>query len=116
MIRFLDGPASGQCLTLGRAPFLLRVTQDGRTFDALDQVGDEPRAEERLHAYKLVEGPDLCHLRIARPGRSGFYLLATYAVVAAQPRDRDMRTREAWVAWCTANAAGLGWKAPEAAP
>lgn len=116
MIRFKDGPAAGQTLVLNRAPFLLRVVQQGKEFDALDLLEDEPTSEERIHAYVLIEGPLCAHLKLAKPARSGFYLLATYAAVPAQPRDKDMRTAAVWRAWCEANAAGLGWKPPEVAP
>lgn len=116
MTTFHNGPAAGQVMDLGRAPFLLRVTQDGRRFDALDQPDDEPEPGERLHAYFLVEGPTACFVRAQRPKRSGLYIMAAYRAVPAQPRDEDMRTRARWVAWCEANAAALGWRPPEAKP
>ncbi len=116
MISFRNGPASGQILTLHRAPFLLRVTQEGKSFDALDQLEDEPRAEEALHAYVLEDGPTAAFVRCSKPGRSGLVLIAAYRVVPTQPRDKDMRTRAAWVAWCEAHAPGLGYVKPEAAP
>lgn len=110
MIRFHDGPARAQCLALRRAPYLLRVTRAGSTFDALDLVDDVPHPDEQLFAYVLIEGPVSCHLKIAKPGRSGFYVMATYKLVPEQPADQDMRTRTRWAAWCGANAERLGWR------
>lgn len=110
MTRFQDGPAAAQTLTLKRSPFLLRVTQDGQSFDALDRLEDEPFDQEKIFAYYLIDGPLVVHLKIAKPGRSGFYNMATYKLVPDQPADEDMRTQARWVAWCAANAEKLGWR------
>lgn len=48
MTRFTDGPAQGLVLMLRRAARFLRVVHDGKKFDALDQLNDRPRPEERI--------------------------------------------------------------------
>lgn len=109
MISFVDGPAAGQVVTLKRAPRYLRVTctRKGRepTWDALDQLGDEPRADEALYAYRLVEGGHPVHLCMSPRRLSGWYVMGKYALVEPQPDDRTMRVTEAWRAWCVALAA-----------
>lgn len=109
MIHLVDGPAKGQNLMLRRAPFLLRVTEHKGTFDALDLVEDEPFPGESVHAYVQVSKPSWCHLRIAKPGRSGFYMIADYKFIEPQPTAAEMDNRPAWEKWCNDNAGRLGW-------
>jgi hypothetical protein len=99
--RFEDGPAKGTILQLHRAPFFLRVTESGGKFDALDQLEDTPRPDEKLHAYKAHGERGMCHIR-ASGGRSGFYAIATYKLVEPQPTDAQMRDNAAWSEWCHA--------------
>lgn len=110
MTSFIDGPAWGQHLSLRRSPFLLRVTKRGTTFDALDQVGDEPETGEVLFAYVIAGKPSWCHIKSSKPGASGFFMIAQYKLVDPQPSPEEMATRRSWVAWCEKNAAALGWK------
>lgn len=110
MTTFEDGPARGQHLGLRRAPFVIRVTEKDGAFDALDQADDEPFPGEKLFAYVQVGYPTVCHMRIAKPGRSGFYAIATYRLIDPQPVDAEMRENEAWTKWCHANADRLGWQ------
>lgn len=56
---FMDGPAAGVGLNLGRAPIFLRVVQVVEQmggFDALDQLEDEPRDGEIVHVYRKLPG------------------------------------------------------------
>jgi len=99
MTTFQDGPAKGQHLMLRRCARFLRVVEANGKWDALDQLHDEPRPEETLYAYEIVGEPGMMHLNAGR-GRGGCYPIATYRLVANQPTDADMRTTEAWHAWC----------------
>lgn len=116
MIAFHRGPAHDVTLSLTRAPFLLRVTQEGKKFDALDQVDDEPRPGEKLFVYVLVDGPIRAFVRRSKPHGSGLVLIAAYRYLEEQPKDEDMRTAERWTDWCKANAERLGFKKPAEPP
>jgi hypothetical protein len=105
MTTFTDGPAKGQKLMLHRVCVFLRVVRgaDGK-WDALDQLVDEPKAEEKLYAYTIVGQPSMMHLNCGRNSRSGFYACADYRLVEPQPSDEDMRSNGRWTKWCYANA------------
>jgi hypothetical protein len=101
--QFLDGPAADQSLMLRRAPFFLRVVQSRNgTWDALDQIDDEPKATEKLFVYVRVGGFTEMHLCARGGGKSaaGWYQLANYRLHEEQPDDATMRSRERWQAWC----------------
>lgn len=109
MVKFLNGPAAGQVLMLKRAPDLLRVTcaryqdaQKAPKFDALDQLGDEPRPEETLYAYRRTEAACTVHVRLGGKAKhaSGFYAHANYELCTMQPTDEQMRDTEQWRTWC----------------
>lgn len=112
MTTFNNGPARGIVLKLCRAPFFLRVcigpllddTDNRPKIDALDQLGDVPRAYETLFVYRLTAKPGHCHIR-ASHGQGGFFPLADYTLVQPQPSDGEMRDRKAWEKWCEANSA-----------
>ncbi len=106
MIRFLDGPAAGQVLTLQRAPVLLRVVQNRKgDWDALDQLSDTPAADETIHVYRIEGVPTRMHVS-GRTGPKGgrrfgaWYACAEYRLLPFQPTDEQARTNEAWAAWC----------------
>jgi hypothetical protein len=106
MTTFSDGPAKGKRLMLRRTPIFLRVVvgPDGAV-DALDQLDDEPRPDERLYAYRFVRDGGSVHInsRDASGRRNGgFYRIAEYAPVEPQPADDQMRAWAAWVAWTEA--------------
>ena len=70
MIRFLDGPAEGVRLELRAAPEALRVVIDHTgTWDALDQPGDEPRADETVFVYRRLALPAVIHVDFVLKGR-----------------------------------------------
>lgn len=98
---FSNGPAQGQNLMLRRAPKFLRVTEKAGKWDALDRLDDSPQPGETLHAYQLVGGAGVCHIKMSGKG-SGFYTIATYAVCVEQPPQETMTTRCAWQEWCRA--------------
>lgn len=106
MSKFLDGPAAGQHLALRRAPVMLRVVQGpGGKWDALDQLDDEPAADETIHLYRMV--PDTLttmHLCVRGKGRaaSDFYAMGDYRYVEPQPDEATLRDRGRWVEWCDA--------------
>lgn len=104
MTNFEDGPAQGLTLILQRAPKFLRVVvSGGGKWDALDQLDDVPGTDEQLFAYEL-------HGNVTsgfwdgrgKDGRrtGGQFAGGTYRFVAEQPTDAQMRTLEAWRAWC----------------
>jgi hypothetical protein len=100
--RFVDGPASGTVLQLRRAPVLLRVVRGhAGEWDALDQLEDVPRADETLVVYRRVGRPSRCHINAGR-GRSGWYAIAEYRVVADQPTEDVVRDTRRWRAWALA--------------
>lgn len=101
MTTFQDGPAKGQTLMLQRACYFLRVTESAGVFDALDQLGDEPRQDETIHAYVMVGKHSWVHIR--KKGGGGFFSMAEYRLVPVQPTDAEMRTFEAWSVWCHNN-------------
>lgn len=103
MTQMHGGPANGQNLMLRAAPRLLRVTlatERGKPkFDALDQPEDRPQSGERLFAYELDGEATNVHVNMGRKG-SGWYKLANYKFIPAQPTDAEMRTGTAWLKWC----------------
>jgi hypothetical protein len=103
MTAFEDGPAKGQTLMLHRAPRFLRVTEDNGKWDALDQLADTPRPNEKLFVYEIVGEPSWIHIYKRGPG-SGFYTRASYRFVAQQPEDETMRHTPAWRDWCVDHA------------
>jgi len=119
VIKFLDGPAAGQCLALRRAPIFLRVVVnrygDKKTWDALDQLGDTPKAGEDIFAYRLASQPRHMHLCRSPRRLSGYYAMADYRFVGQQPDDATLRNADKWRAWCIeqAKAEGLACSIPE---
>lgn len=113
MTRFLDGPAIGKTLMLKRAPFFLRVTvsesREKKTFDALDQLEDQPRPNEDLFVYEMVGKPGSCHVRCGNGG-SGFYMVADYKMVEVQPEDIILRDTAKWAEWVDQEAKRRGLK------
>ncbi len=107
MVKFLNGPAEGVELSLRRAPMLLRVAQSPcGSWDALDQVEDEPQAAERIWVYVQSGSISRYHLLCRGKNRaaSRWYVNASYKLVADQPSDHHLRIRTAWEAWAMENA------------
>lgn len=108
MTNFKDGPAEGVTLMLQRAPKYLRVCynkfakKEDNAWDALDQLDDEPKRQEKLFVYRLIVSRGHVHIRACRPARSGFYEMADYGIVKEQPDDATMRDKHAWQKWCYA--------------
>lgn len=107
MIRFIDGPAAGQALSLARAPLLLRVVCSAKgDWDALDQLGDTPKPGETIHVYRREshKGSYFWDGR-GKGGRrtGGFSQIATYRHLPDQPGDQHTRDTAAWRSWCEAN-------------
>ncbi len=102
MTRFLDGPAAGQTLMLGRAPVYLRVVK-GETWDALDQIGDTPNDDETVHVYRLVKTAGIMHVdgRDKKTGKrfGNWYTIAEYELAPEQPDDVTMRDTLMWQTW-----------------
>jgi hypothetical protein len=88
---------------LKRSPRFLRAVVAHGKWDACDQLDDVPHPSEQPVAYEIVGKPGMCHLN-RRGGGGGFYPIATYRLVRAQPGEAEMRGTEAWQAWCHKNA------------
>ncbi len=91
------GKATGLCIR--RSPIFLRITQQGKKLDALDQLYDHADPGETLYAYKLLASEGTCHINRGRHG-SGFFVMARYGFIEPQPSDEIMRDNEAWSKWC----------------
>lgn len=105
MSRFIDGPAEGIDLQLRRAPLLLRAVKSplGK-WDALDQLDDVPRADERIYVYQAdPETLVRWHQRCSGKNRaaSGFYEACEYRFLHDQPADDVLRDPAKWAAWMT---------------
>lgn len=101
MVKFIDGPAKGQTLMLHRVPILLRVTQAGSTFDALNELHDEAHPRESIHAYVMVGKPSPVHIRARKGG--GTYWMAEYRLLDWQPSEPTLRDNDRWMTWCQEN-------------
>lgn len=101
MTRFKQGPANDAVLSLKCSPLLLRVVERGGKFDALDQPEDTPAKDEKIYAYERIELLGSAHVNMGR-GRGGFYPIATYQFIEAQPDDATMRHVNLWAEWCRA--------------
>jgi len=110
MITFIDGPAIGQRLMLKRIPILLRVVQNSQSgeWDALDQLADKPRHDEKVHVYLRGDEVSMYHVLCRRGAGSrsgtGWYYKASYRLFETQPDAADVRTNDRWQAWAKANA------------
>lgn len=108
MIRFIDGPAAGQVLTLKRLPLMLRVVQDSLTgkWDALDQLADVPNPSERIYVYRSWGEPSVAFVDYRGKGgrREGCrVLMGVYRFWPEQPTEEVLRSNPDWQAWCEAN-------------
>jgi hypothetical protein len=96
---FIGGPAAGKTLLLHRQPIYLRVVVNSAgEVDALDQLDDSPSADESLYAYRLKERRGSVHINRGRKG-GGWFEVATYELIEAQPTDQVMRSSERWAEW-----------------
>lgn len=106
MIRLLDGPCAGSYPVKRAPPFLRAVTTAGGDKDVLDQVDDEPAAQESVHVYQLQGEAGWVHLNTARRHGRGFYAIGDYR----HRPDVDgeaLRQTEAWRQWATEHAEEL---------
>lgn len=100
---FRNGPASGTILHLQRTPVLIRAVQDqSGTWDALDQLDDTAKPDEKIVVYVLFRQPTAALVDGVRGGkRCGWRMsIAEYVVVAEQPDDATMRDNGKWREWC----------------
>lgn len=107
MTTFLDGPAQSKTLMLKRAPFFLRVViAVSGEIDALDQLGDTPRADELVHVYVRQPGAqhNAIHLNTGRKPGGGWFSRAQYQLSPVQPDDATARRPPLWQKWCEAQA------------
>ena len=99
MIKFKGGPADGVVLALKRAPNYMRVTKPAEgKFDALDQLSDTPLPGEALFAYKKVEDHGKVH--VCGGKITGWYAVAVYQFIEAQPDKAVMIGTNSWREWC----------------
>ena len=101
MFHFMGGPADGKALDLERAPLWLRVVVGpAGELDALDQLDDQPAAEETIHVYRCTyssRGIACSPGRGCRP-----FISARYVYHEVQPSEGTLRDRAAWKAWAEA--------------
>jgi hypothetical protein len=104
MTSFQDGPAKGQNLNLQRTPRFLRVTEKLGSFDALDQLDDEPEWGDVLYAYEIIPGATAtAHISMRGKGgrREGRWIrMAIYSFLENQPEQEIMKHTALWQAWC----------------
>jgi hypothetical protein len=100
MTHFEDGPAKDKTLMLKRSPLYLRVVEVNGAWDALDQLDDRPRPEEKLYAYERVGKVGMVHINTGRKNHGGLFPMATYRFISDQPDDADMRDSERWRQRC----------------
>ncbi len=118
MSTFLNGPAEGTNLTLGRSPYFLRVvrTPEGK-WDALDQLDDTPSPDEEIHVYRIASEPMTSHVdgRDPKTGkRFGRWMsIADYVFHDEQPDDRTARYKAAWQEWCADQGKKINWKSDQ---
>lgn len=104
MITFRDGPAAGQTMDLQRAPYVLRVTFNGKAWDALNEADDIARSDESLHCYVMASEPVRFHICRSPRRLSGWHVNADYRLLTeSPPDDATMRDNQAWFAWCDSN-------------
>lgn len=107
MLTMIDGPAAGQGFNCTRSPVLLRVVHDQKRdrWDALDQLGDAPTADELIYVYVMTSllGHAFITCRGAdgrRKGQRG--AIAKYKLYDAVPSDHEARNTKAWRGWADA--------------
>ena len=106
MVTFMDGPAELKTLMLRRAPLFLRVVLKPRgDWDDLDQLGDEPAANETIVVYRKVHDDGEVHINGAKV--KGWFRRANYYLHDEQPGDETARNTSKWRAWCEEQARRL---------
>lgn len=106
MTRFENGPAHKKFVSIQRLPLFLRVTidSDGKV-DALDQLEDTPRDDEKVYVYRKAPGTEASCFVTGRDPKTGKRWGrqergATYRFVKSQPSDATLRDKTAWGDWC----------------
>lgn len=107
MITFADGPAKGAALELRRAPLFLRVVQSADGIDALDQLDDVARPEERIFVYVRTGQASRVHVCRSPRRLSGWFFSAEYRLHQTQPDDAILRDFDRWSSWVLETAAEL---------
>lgn len=81
----------------------LRAVIGHEGIDALDQLDDEPKADEEIAVYQLVGNAGWMHLSGRdKNGRRFGRTIATaeYRLHSEQPADEIVRSTSRWRAWC----------------
>jgi hypothetical protein len=101
MITLIGGPAAGT-YTVKRAPLYLRAVVDKVTNDkdVLNELADEPSANEAVSVYKLEGDATPIHLKLSGTAKaaSGFYMLGKYKHLADVDGE-TLRETAAWRQW-----------------
>lgn len=100
----LDFPEFGPPLLLARTPKYLRFVRSlAKTWDALDQLDDEPKDEETI-IVGVLDGYTSLHIDRVDPKtrrRVGEWVkMLTYKLPPAQPPEDVVRDTAKWRAWC----------------
>lgn len=88
--------------------FLRAVVNRAGEKDILDQLDDEPKAQEKVYVYVMVASGGTMHVRSRIRGMSGFYASAEYEWL----EDVDgelLRDNQAWHEWVVSKAESLGY-------
>lgn len=88
-------------MMLKRTPIILRVTEFGGKFDALNELDDRPLPQEKLYAYTIAEHRGMAFIDGAKC--RGCFGMAKYKLMPVQPTDAQMRDDTLWHDWCVKN-------------
>jgi hypothetical protein len=100
MVTFFDGPAKGAELTLRRTPLFLRVViGTNAVIDALDMPEDEPTSEEKVYAYRVVDGTLISGFMCGSKKGCIQFKSAMYRLCNIQPEESILRNRKLWEKW-----------------
>lgn len=97
-VKLIDGPGQGQKFFAQRAPVLLRVVlnYDGR-WDVLDQLEDEPTAQEEIFVYHQSSW---MHVRANKRSDSGTYYEYTHWPIDNIQKS-TLRYNDRWRTWAS---------------
>lgn len=108
MFSFKKGPADNRMLLLNRAPKFLRVTWDGKEFDGLDGIEQDPKPGAQISVYERIGKPGQVLMDFPEWAKkknstlkSQHLMTAEYLFYPIQPDDSTCRIWESWKRWCT---------------
>lgn len=92
---------------LQRAPKFLRVTWDGKEWDGLDAMGQDPKPGSQIYVYERIGKPGQAYIdypdyaKQRDPKLKSHHLMtAEYLYYPIQPEDSTLRIWDSWKRWC----------------